>query len=134
MKPVKSVEFSSTPKILVLFLSMLWHTPLWAENTTPTQSVQMDTITVKAHRNRDKSGYTQVYSRDISNMYKGKQEIETYRGSSVADLIGGMAGVTAATARNSGGARPQQTRHSGRRQSSSNGRRHGTGNQRMARI
>ena len=85
MKPVKSVEFPSTPKILVLFLSMLWHTPLWAENTTPTQSVQMNTITVKAHRNRDKSGYTQVYSRDISNMYKGKQEIETYRGSSVAD-------------------------------------------------
>jgi len=72
MKPVKSVEFPSTPKILVLFLSMLWHMPLWAENTTPTQSVQMDTITVKAHRNRDKSGYTQVYSRDISNMYKGK--------------------------------------------------------------
>ena len=106
MKPVKSVEFSSTPKILVLFLSMLWHTPLWAENTTPTQSVQMDTITVKAHRNRDKSGYTQVYSRDISNMYKGKQEIETYRGSSVADLIGGMAGVYSGDARNSGALDP----------------------------
>lgn len=106
MKPVKSVEFPSTPKILVLFLSMLWHTPLWAENTTPTQSVQMDTITVKAHRNRDKSGYTQVYSRDISNMYKGKQEIETYRGSSVADLIGGMAGVFSGDARNSGALDP----------------------------
>ena len=106
MKPVKSVEFPSTPKILVLFLSMLWHTPLWAENTTPTQSVQMDTITVKAHRNRDKSGYTQVYSRDISNMYKGKQEIETYRGSSVADLIGGMAGVYSGDARNSGALDP----------------------------
>ena len=106
MKPVKSIEFPSTPKILVLFLSMLWHTPLWAENTTPTQSVQMDTITVKAQRNRDKSGYTQVYSRDISNMYKGKQEIETYRGSSVADLIGGMAGVFSGDARNSGALDP----------------------------
>ena len=106
MKPVKSIEFPSTPKILVLFLSMLWHTPLWAENTTPTQSVQMDTITVKAQRNRDKSGHTQVYSRDISNMYKGKQEIETYRGSSVADLIGGMAGVYSGDARNSGALDP----------------------------
>lgn len=106
MKPVKSVEFPSTPKILVLFLSMLWHMPLWAENTTPTQSVQMDTITVKAQRNRDKSGRSQVYTRDISNLYKGKQEIETYRGSSVADLIGGMAGVYSGDARNSGALDP----------------------------
>ncbi len=49
---------------------------------------------------------SQVYTRDISNLYKGKQEIETYRGSSVADLIGGMAGVFSGDARNSGALDP----------------------------
>ena len=66
----------------------------------------MADVQVIGIRDRDRSGRSQVYTRDISNLYKGKQEIETYRGSSVADLIGGMAGVFSGDARNSGALDP----------------------------
>ena len=79
----------------------------WAEGDgTTTEEGKLADVQVIGIRDRDRSGRSQVYTRDISNLYKGKQEIETYRGSSVADLIGGMAGVFSGDARNSGALDP----------------------------
>ena len=79
----------------------------WAEGDgTTTEEGKLADVQVIGIRDRDRSGHSQVYTRDISNLYKGKQEIETYRGSSVADLIGGMAGVYSGDARNSGALDP----------------------------
>ena len=83
-------------KPLFLMISILGGiTPAaWAEGDgTTTEEGKLADVQVIGIRDRDRSSRSQVYTRDISNLYKGKQEIETYRGSSVADLIGGMAGV-----------------------------------------
>ena len=60
-----------------------------ADNST----VILDTITVKGTRNKDEIGKNRVYTREIVNLYKGKNEVETFKGNTVSDLLSGMSGV-----------------------------------------
>ena len=60
-----------------------------ADNST----VILDTITVKGTRNKDEIGKNRVYAREIVNLYKGKNEVETFKGNTVSDLLSGMSGV-----------------------------------------
>ena len=73
-----------------------------ADNST----VILDTITVKGTRNKDEIGKNRVYTREIVNLYKGKNEVETFKGNTVSDLLSGMSGVYSGDARNSGALDP----------------------------
>ncbi|AFC87444.1 outer membrane receptor protein [Frateuria aurantia DSM 6220] len=55
---------------------------------------------------RDRQGYDDVYNLDASSVYKGKQELERYRGENPADLLKGMVNVFSGDARNSGALDP----------------------------
>lgn len=78
-----------------------------AEDTESKNETTLPTIVVEGRRiPKDEIGHSRVYTRDISNVYKGKQEIETYRGNSVSDLISGMVGVYSGDSRNSGAIDP----------------------------
>ena len=73
-----------------------------ADNST----VILDTITVKGTRNKDEIGKNRVYAREIVNLYKSKNEVETFKGNTVSDLLSGMSGVYSGDARNSGALDP----------------------------
>ncbi|UOO80941.1 TonB-dependent receptor [Uruburuella testudinis] len=100
-------------KTIALCLSILWASPhVWA-NTAETggdeaaSKTELNAIVVEGMRNvRDAAGHDKVYEEDISSVYKGLQEIDTYRGTSPADLFKGMVGVQMGDARNSGGIDP----------------------------
>src|SRR5690606_19725727 len=55
---------------------------------------------------RDEAGRSDVYFKDVSNVYAGKDEIERYKGSSVGDLFKGLNGVYSGDVRNSGALDP----------------------------
>lgn len=55
---------------------------------------------------RDRRGYDDVYDNDFSSVYKGRKEIERYRGNNPADLLKGMVNVYSGDARNSGALDP----------------------------
>ncbi|MDO1509999.1 MULTISPECIES: TonB-dependent receptor [unclassified Neisseria] len=98
-------------KTIVVCLSVLWCTPhVWAagEGTTaPVQETTLDTVEVKGTRtSKDEKGHNRVYAREVVNLYKGKQEVETFKGNTVSDLFSGLVGVYSGDARNSGALDP----------------------------
>ena len=70
-----------------------------------TQTVTLNPITVKG-RHKDERGKDRVYTREIVNLYKGKEDVETFKGNTVSDLLSGMSGVYSGDARNSGALDP----------------------------
>ena len=56
--------------------------------------------------NKHERGRDRVYTREIVNLYKGKEEVETFKGNTVSDLFGGMTGVYSGDACNSGALDP----------------------------
>ena len=97
MQPIKVLP--SPPVSPPLVSSLLFYA---ADNST----VILDTITVKGTRNKDEIGKNRVYAREIVNLYKGKNEVETFKGNTVSDLLSGMSGVYSGDARNSGALDP----------------------------
>ena len=94
MKPVKV-------NTLAACIAAIGFSPIiYAADNTPT--VILDTVTVKGARNKDEIGKNRVYTREIVNLYKGKNEVETFKGNTVSDLLSGMSGVYSGDARNSG--------------------------------
>ena len=77
---------------------------IYAADNTPT--VILDTVTVKGTRNKDEIGKNRVYTREIVNLYKGKEDVETFKGNTVSDLFSGLPGVYSGEARNSGALDP----------------------------
>lgn len=55
---------------------------------------------------QDEQGYNNVFDKNLSSTYVGKQELERFKGSSPADMLSGMLNVYSADARNSGGIDP----------------------------
>ncbi|HFC8842194.1 TPA: TonB-dependent receptor [Neisseria oralis] len=70
-----------------------------------TQTVTLNPITVKG-KHKDERGKDRVYTREIVNLYKGKEEVETFKGNTVSDLFSGLPGVYSGEARNSGALDP----------------------------
>ena len=70
------------------------------------ESSSLETVVVKGNRNNHETGRDRVYSLDIVNLYKGKEEVETFKGNTVSDLFSGMAGVYSGDSRNSGALDP----------------------------
>ena len=60
----------------------------------------------KAHAIKTKSVKNRVYAREIVNLYKSKNEVETFKGNTGSDLLSGMSGVYSGDARNSGALDP----------------------------
>ncbi|TCP94724.1 hemoglobin/transferrin/lactoferrin receptor protein [Cricetibacter osteomyelitidis] len=79
-----------------------WVPFVFAEN-----SEQLSTITVTATaEQKDEQGRDEVYLRNITNMYAGKETVERYKGAAPADLFQGFNGVYSGDARNSGAVDP----------------------------
>ena len=70
-----------------------------------TQTVTLNPITVKG-RHKDERGKDRVYTREIVNLYKSKNDVETFKGNTVSDLFSGLPGVYSGEARNSGALDP----------------------------
>lgn len=70
-----------------------------------TQTVTLNPITVKG-KHKDERGKDRVYTREIVNLYKGKEDVETFKGNTVSDLFSGLPGVYSGEARNSGALDP----------------------------
>ncbi|CAK7031831.1 TonB-dependent receptor [Pseudomonas sp. S 311-6] len=66
----------------------------------------LDANVVYGVRSRDEAGRDEVFQKDVSNVYVGKEEIERYRGTSAADLFKGLNGVYSNDARNGGALDP----------------------------
>ena len=98
MKPVKV-------NTLAACIAAIGFSPIiYAADNTPT--VILDTVTVKGTRNKDEIGKNRVYTREVVNLYKSKNEVETFKGNTVSDLLSGMSGVYSGDARNSGALDP----------------------------
>ena len=98
MKPVKV-------NTLAACITAIGFSPIiYAADNTPT--VILDPVTVKGTRNKDEIGKSRVYTREIVNLYKGKEDVETFKGNTVSDLFSGLPGVYSGEARNSGALDP----------------------------
>ncbi|MDC5821993.1 TonB-dependent receptor [Vibrio europaeus] len=56
--------------------------------------------------NRDQVGEANVYDKDFATEYRGKEELERFRGADASDIFKGMANVNSGDARNGGGIDP----------------------------
>lgn len=68
--------------------------------------VQMDVISLNADKDRDTQGYDDVYEKNYSTTYAGKDLIERFKGTTPSDLFKGMSNVYSGDARNSGALDP----------------------------
>ncbi|AIR88293.1 TonB-dependent receptor domain-containing protein [Pseudomonas cremoricolorata] len=67
----------------------------------------LEALEVKAQwEAQDEKGQNDVYRKDVSNVYVGKQDIERYKGANAADLFKGLNGVYSGESRNSGALDP----------------------------
>ena len=104
----------TTPRLTTLAacIAMLGTAPAQAADNmantaaTPAESAALDAVIVKGGKNKDQRGRDRVYTREIVNLYKGKEEVETFKGNTVSDLFSGMVGVYSGDARNSGAVDP----------------------------
>jgi hemoglobin/transferrin/lactoferrin receptor protein len=69
-------------------------------------TVEMEQITVYGNKDRDTQGYNDVYDKNRSSVYAGKEYVERFKGTNPADVVKGMVGVYSGDARNSGALDP----------------------------
>ncbi|OUY06506.1 TonB-dependent receptor [Acinetobacter populi] len=70
------------------------------------EAVQLAPLTVYGEKDRDTQGYDDVYDKNRSSVYAGKEYIERFKGTNPADVVRGMVGVYSGDARNSGALDP----------------------------
>ena len=93
--------------LLCILLFVLPPPRSFAQTTAdPSRSAvrELDTVTVSGQKetSRDETGRDDVYLKDVSNVYAGKEELERYKINSVGDLFNGLNGVYSGDTRNSG--------------------------------
>ena len=95
-------------KTLAACIAVLGTPAAFADNTAAdaAESSALETVIVKGNRNKHQTGRDRVYTREVVNLYKGKEEVETFKGNTVSDLFSGMVGVYSGDARNSGAVDP----------------------------
>ena len=95
-------------KTLAACIAVLGTPAAFADNTAAdaVESSALETVIVKGNRNKHQTGRDRVYTREVVNLYKGKEEVETFKGNTVSDLFSGMVGVYSGDARNSGAVDP----------------------------
>ena len=91
-------------------LGLLFCMPeVWAADSTlatnTAESDNLDTVTVRAKRlSTDKKGEAEQYSKNVSNVYVGKEYLERYRIDAAGDILKGLNGVYNMNTRTAGGA------------------------------
>ncbi|MFC4952179.1 TonB-dependent receptor [Acinetobacter puyangensis] len=70
------------------------------------EAVQLAPLTVYGDKDRDTQGYDDVYDKNYSTVYAGKDLIERFKGTTPSDLFKGMSNVYSGDARNSGALDP----------------------------
>ncbi|OCX15329.1 TonB-dependent receptor [Ectopseudomonas hydrolytica] len=75
--------------------------------TEQEDALELNSMVVEgAWETKDEAGRNDVYRKDVSNVYAGKDEIERYKGANVGDLFKGLNGVYSGDSRNSGALDP----------------------------
>ncbi|WP_171257564.1 STN domain-containing protein, partial [Acinetobacter qingfengensis] len=74
--------------------------------TVQQEAVQLAPLVVYGQKDRDTQGYDDVYDKNYSTVYAGKDLIERFKGTTPSDLFKGMANVYSGDARNSGALDP----------------------------
>ena len=101
-------KFPSRPKILAVSLAgILIALPAYAADNPPvevTESSNIEALTVTGKRNADQKGADDVYYKNVSNAYVGKEYLERYRVQSAGDVLKGLNGVYNMNTRTAGGA------------------------------
>ena len=94
-------------KVIALSVLILAQTfPAYAE-TEPMPTSVLPDVKVNAKRmDDDEVGKNRQFSRETVNLYKGRKEVETYKGNTVSDLLNGLPGVYSGDSRNSGAIDP----------------------------
>lgn len=100
--------FTPKPKIIILSLVSAFST-LTVANTIetsarPEQYQELDTVVVSGKRTNDQKGADDVYYKNVSNAYVGKEYLERYRVQSAGDVLKGLNGVYNMNTRTAGGA------------------------------
>ncbi|AJE18669.1 TonB-dependent receptor [Neisseria elongata subsp. glycolytica ATCC 29315] len=101
-------KFPSRPKILAASLAgILIALPAYAADNPPaevTESSNIEALTVTGKRSADQKGADDVYYKNVSNAYVGKEYLERYRVQSAGDVLKGLNGVYNMNTRTAGGA------------------------------
>ena len=101
-------RFPSRPKILAVSLAgVLIALPAYAADNPPaevTESSNIEALTVTGKRSADQKGADDVYYKNVSNAYVGKEYLERYRVQSAGDVLKGLNGVYNMNTRTAGGA------------------------------
>ena len=101
-------RFPSRPKILAVSLAgILIALPAYAAENPPaevTESSNIEALTVTGKRSADQKGADDVYYKNVSNAYVGKEYLERYRVQSAGDVLKGLNGVYNMNTRTAGGA------------------------------
>ncbi|OOF61901.1 TonB-dependent receptor domain-containing protein [Rodentibacter pneumotropicus] len=88
-----------------LLLSVYGLTYVYFVQASTTEQLEAINVNATAEQ-KDEQGKDEVYQRNITNMYAGKETVERYKGSSPADLFQEFNGVYSGDARNSGAIDP----------------------------
>jgi len=104
---------------LALSIASALALPVWAQDTLPPadtakdEVVNIDELQVEGTRPleatgemRDLQGYDDVYERNLSTAYIGKEMVERFKGAAPADVLKGLLNVHSGDARNSGALDP----------------------------
>ena len=100
--------FTPKPKIIILSLASAFSTLTVANaietSARPEQYQELDTVVVSGKRTNDQKGADDVYYKNVSNAYVGKEYLERYRVQSAGDVLKGLNGVYNMNTRTAGGA------------------------------
>ena len=100
--------FTPKPKIIILSLASAFSTLTVANvietSTQAEQYQELDTVVISGKRTNDQKGADDVYYKNVSNAYVGKEYLERYRVQSAGDVLKGLNGVYNMNTRTAGGA------------------------------
>lgn len=97
--------FSPKPKTIILSLAGAFGALAFADTPNNTeQQKELNTIVVHGKRSADQKGADDVYYKNVSNAYVGKEYLERYRVQSAGDVLKGLNGVYNMNTRTAGGA------------------------------
>ncbi|KLU17947.1 TonB-dependent receptor, partial [Proteus mirabilis] len=92
-------------KIVSIFVSLSLFSPCFYLQAKEDKT-DLGHIQISDNKEKDTQGYSQVYEKDVSNVYLGKELLERYQGVSPADLLKSAIGVYSGEARNGGALDP----------------------------
>ena len=101
-------RFPSRPKILAVSLAgVLIALPAYAADNPPaevTESSNIEALTVTGKRSADQKGADDVFYKNVSSVYAGREYLERYRVQSAGDVLKGLNSVYNMNTRTAGGA------------------------------